>query len=127
MIVCAASLAMGVSSAQSETNWPSRSTAMHSTLGWFQALNAHDRHRLLFYVAPSARDQVGWARPTVSWSKFTDLRCHPRQSLAKRRRAAVRCTFHESASITEGKPGSFLEIEIRHTRMGWLIYSYGQG
>jgi hypothetical protein len=111
---------------QARTFWPSRGTPLNSTLGWFEAINAHDRRRLLFYVAPSARDMMGWARPSVSWSRFTQLRCR-RLTTSTRSRAEVYCTFHESASPTEGNPDSFWNVELRRTDAGWLIDNYGQG
>ena len=126
-IVFATSVAVIASIAQAKTSWPPRSTALHSTLGWFTAINAHNRHRLLFYVAPSARDQMGWARATVPWRKFADLRCQLRHSPTKSTLADVRCTFHESASPTEGNPDTFWDVELRHMRAGWLVDSYGQG
>lgn len=113
--------------AQANTAWPSRSTPLNSTQGWFKAINAHNRRQLLFYVAPRAREQMGWARPTVPWSKFTDLRCQLRHSPAKSRQADVRCTFQESASPTEGNPDTFWDVELTHTRTGWLIDNYGTG
>lgn len=118
-------LTIAVASASAAARWPARATPLSSTLGWFQAINAHDRARLLFYVAPGAADQMGWARSSVAWSKFTDLHCRVRD--AGRRSADVRCTFHESASPTEGNPDALWDVYLRHTHAGWLIYSYGQG
>ncbi|MGO9959024.1 MAG: hypothetical protein ACLP50_24170 [Solirubrobacteraceae bacterium] len=99
---------------------------MHSTLGWFKAINAHDRRWLLFYVAPSARSMMAWARPTVPWSKFTHLRCRLLKTSIPAR-ADVYCRFRESASAIEGNPDTFWDIELRHTNAGWLIDNYGQG
>ena len=100
---------------------------MSSTLGWFKAINAHDRQRLLWYVAPSARDQMGWATPSRQWSKFTDLHCRRVNNPNGGNQVRITCTFHESASPTEGNPDSFWDVYLEHTKSGWLIVSYGQG
>jgi len=73
-ILALAVLAAVTCTAHAKMAWPSRSTPLHSTLGWFKAINARRRSRLLFYVAPGARSMMAWAQPTVAWSKFTDLR-----------------------------------------------------
>ena len=112
--------------ASAATAWPSRSTPRGSTLGWFKATNAHDRQRLLFYVAPSARNQMGWATPTASWPKYTDLHCWTR-GRSTSSRADLRCTFHESASPTGGNPWNFFDVYLRRFKRIWLIVSYGQG
>ncbi len=125
-LIVAAFLTIAVPGAVAKTSWPSRSTPLSSTQGWFKAINAHDRRQLLFYVASSAQDQMGRARPSVAWSKFTDLHCKAPKT-PSRTRADVRCTFHESASPSEGNPDSFWDIYLHHTSSGWLIYSYGQG
>ena len=65
LVLAATGCASGVAEAGSST---SRATPVGSTLGWFAAINAHNRQRLLSYVAPSAEDQMGWARPNKSWS-----------------------------------------------------------
>lgn len=119
-------LSLAVPGALAKSRWPSRATPLSSTLGWFKAINAHDRSRLLFYVAASARDQMGWARPSAVWSKFTDLHCKTRKT-SGRTSADVRCAFHESASPTEGNPASGWDVYLVHSRAGWLINSYGQG
>lgn len=106
--------------------WPSRRTPRSSTLGWFDAINAHDRSRLLSYVAPDARGQMAWARPAVPWSKFTDLHCHPQHlPLSTRTRTFINCTFDESESPVEGTPDSFWNVELRAAHSGWLIEAYG--
>ncbi len=128
LVLAATGCASGVAEAGSST---SRATPVGSTLGWFAAINAHNRQRLLSYVAPSAADQMGWARPNKSWSKFTDLHCKrvtvPAASLPQPKDVDVRCTFHESASATEGNPDTFWAIYLHHSGSGWLIDSYGQG
>ena len=110
------------------TRWPTRTTPLSSTLGWFRAINSHNRRRLLFYVAPDARDQMGWARPSTAWSRFTDLRCR-RVTLpvSTRTRVYINCSFNESASADEGNPDSFWNVQLERTDSGWLIDSYGQG
>jgi hypothetical protein len=97
-------------------------------LGWFQAINAHNRGRLLSYFARDrdAREQVGWARPSARWGKFTRLRCRTLRA-STRTKAIVYCSFHESRSPSEGNPDSFWDVYLRHTKVGWLIDSYGQG
>jgi hypothetical protein len=67
-----------------------------------------------------------WARPSVAWSKFTDLHCKTLKT-SSRSSAEVLCTFHESSSPSEGNPDSFWDVDLRHTSRGWLIYSYCQG
>jgi hypothetical protein len=112
--------------AHTRTSWPSRSTPLNSTLGWFQAINAHSRGRLLSYVAPGARDQMGWARPSERWGTFTRVRCRTLRS-STRTKAIVYCSFHESRSPSEGNPDSFWDIDLRHAKASWLIVAYGQG
>lgn len=108
--------------------WPSRRTPLSSTLGWFDAINAHNRRKLLSYVAHDAWDQMGWARASASWSTFTQLHCRPISLPASTRiDVFVNCTFNESASPTEGNPDSFWNVELRPAHAGWLIVSYGQG
>lgn len=119
-------LALGRGDASASTSWPSRSTPRSSTLGWFQAINAHDRERLLYYVARNARAQMGWAQPSHAWPKFTALDC-----LAIKLRATnahLRCTFNESGSpAVVGNPDTFWDVCLRRTRGVWLIDGYGQG
>ena len=105
-------------------SWPSRATPMQSTLGWFDAINAHDRRRLLSYVDPSAYSMMGWARPSDGWGTFTHLKCKP---LGRTPQAELECTFNESASSVEGNPDSFWDVYLQHTGRGWLIDNYGQG
>lgn len=107
------------------TKWPSRSTPRGSTLGWFKAIKSHNRQRLLFYVAPSARNQMGWATPTASWSKFTDLHCRSHKTSTSN--ASSLCTFHEFSSPTEGNPSSHWVVQLRRFRHSWLIVNYGEG
>jgi hypothetical protein len=125
-LMITALLTIAVPGALAKSRWPSRATSLSSTQGWFKAINAHNRKQLLSYVAPSARDQMAWAQPSSAWAKFTDLHCKTRKS-AGRSSADVRCTFHQSASPTEGNPDSLWDIYLRHTSSGWLIYNYGQG
>jgi hypothetical protein len=107
-------------------SWPSRSTPMHSTLGWFEAINAHNRPRLLSYVAVNARDQMGWANESRPWARFKDVRCSARPS--DRSRPDLRCTFHEVGTLAEmGNQDSFWDVYLEHTGRGWVIDSYGQG
>jgi hypothetical protein len=109
---------------------PSRATSVGSVLGWFAAIDAHNRQKLLCYVAPSDYKQMGWATHK-SWSKFTDVRCKrvtvPAAFLPQPKDVDVRCTFHESASATEGNPDTLWDVYLHHTGHGWLIDSYGQG
>jgi hypothetical protein len=125
-LIVVACLTVAVPGAVAKASWPSRSTPLSSTLGWFKAINAHDRRQLLFYVASSAQDQMGWAAPSVAWSKFTDLHCKTLKT-SSGSRAEVLCTFHESASPSEGNPDTFWDVYLHHAGGGWLIYSYGQG
>ena len=125
-LLAAAFLTVAVPGALANSRWPSRATPLSSTLGWFKAINSHDRTKVLFYVAASAQDQMGWATPSAAWSKFNNLRCKT-LTTSGQSSADVRCTFHESASPTEGNPDRFWDIYVRHTHSGWLIDSYGQG
>lgn len=126
MIVLVATVAMAASAAQAKTAWPSRSTPLRSTQGWFRAINAHNRYRLLFYVAPSARDQMGWALPSRAWPGFTALDC--RRIKVRTANAHLRCTFHESGSLAVvGTRDTFWDVYLRHTHTGWLLDSYGTG
>jgi hypothetical protein len=125
-LMTAACLTVAVPTALAGSRWPSRATPLSSTLGWFRAINAHDRKRLLFYVATSAQDQMGWATPSTAWSKFTNLRCQTRRTSGSSS-ADVRCTFHESAEPTDADTVSFWDIYLRRTHSDWLIDSYGQG
>jgi hypothetical protein len=107
--------------------FPSRLTPLKSTLGWFGAINAHDRRQLLSYVAPSAQDQMGWARPSVPWARFRDVHCLAAPN-SSRRHPDLRCTFHEMGTAAEeGTPVSFWNVYLEHVGHGWLIDSYGQG
>jgi hypothetical protein len=119
-------LTIAAPGALAKPRWPSRATPLDSTLGWFEAINSHDRRQALSYVAPSARGLMGWARPSATWPKFTDLHCRTRKR-SGRSSADLRCTFHESASPVVGNLDRFWDIYLRHTGGGWLIYSYGQG
>ncbi len=125
-LITVAVLSIAVPGALAKSRWPSRATPLSSTLGWFKAINAHDRSKLLFYVAASAQDQMGWAQPSAAWSKFTDLHCKTHKT-SGRSSADVRCTFHESTSPTEGNPDNFWDVYLVHSRAGWLINNYGQG
>jgi hypothetical protein len=116
-LMLAAFLTVDVPDALANSRSPSRATPLSSTLGWFKAIKSHDRKKLLSYVAASAQDQMGSARPSAAWSKFTNLRCKTLKTSGQRS-ARVRCTFHESASPTEGNPDSFWDIYLRHTHGG---------
>lgn len=125
-VVVVAFLALVVGQADATTSWPTRSRPLSSTLGWFKAINAHDRKRLLYYVAPNARAQMGWAVPSRAWPKFTAVDCRPRHVSA--RNTDLRCSFHESGSpATAGNPDSFFDVYLHQTHRLWLIESYGQG
>jgi hypothetical protein len=123
VIACLAAAACG---SAAPVRWPSRATPLNSTFGWFEAINAHARQRLLSYVAPSARYMMAWARPSAQWSKFTDLHCHAAKSPGHDQ-ARVDCIFNESASPTEGNPDTAWGVSLRYTVQGWLIDNYGQG
>ena len=119
-------LAAALGEAMAKTSWPARSSPLSSTLGWFKAINAHDRKHLLFYVAPSAQPQMGWAQPSRTWPKFKSLAC--RSIRAHATSAHLRCTFDESGPPSVvGNPDSEWDVYLRRTGGGWLIYGYGQG
>jgi hypothetical protein len=124
-LVAAVALLASRGSAHTPRSWPSRATPLNSTRGWFDAINAHNRARLLSYMAQSTYYQRGWAQPSATWSTFSKLKCWIRSSSPSR--ADVRCTFHESASPTEGNPDTFWDDYLVHTKHGWLVNSYGQG
>jgi len=126
VVVLLAGLAVAAGTADATTGWPPRSGPISSTLGWFKAINAHDRTHLLHYVAPSATDQMGWAQPSRAWPKFTALVCRGRK--VRPTNADVRCSFHESGSpAAVGNPDTFFDVYLRANRGVWLITSYGQG
>ena len=119
---------MSVGSAAAKTSWPSQATPMGSTLGWFQAINKHDRQRLLRYVAPSAQGLMGWAQPSRQWARFTHLRCRHATNHGGGRQVRITCTFHELGPVAVvGNRDSFWDVYLEHTRSGWLIVNYGQG
>lgn len=122
----AAFLAVGLGEASAKTSWPSRSTPLSSTLGWFKAINAHDRKHLLYYVVSTATAQMGWAVPSRAWPKFKSLDC---RSIKERATSArLRCTFSESGSpAVVGNPDAFWDVSLRRIRGAWLIEGYGQG
>jgi hypothetical protein len=125
VIVLVATVAMAASSAQAKMAWPSRSTPVQSTHGWFKAINAHNRNRVLFYIAPSATEMIGWAQPARAWPKFTDLDCAALKTST--RRARVRCTFHELGPMSVvANRDTFWDVYLRHTQTRWLIDNYGQ-
>ena len=126
MIVLVGTVAMAASAAQAKTAWPPRSTPLHSTQGWFRAIDAHNRQRLLFYVARSAIGMMGWASPSRAWPGFTALDCKSIKVGATD--AHIRCTFHESGSIAVvGTRDTFWDVYLGHTHAGWLIDDYGTG
>ena len=120
-------LALGGCGSQARSPSPPRSTPLNSTLGWFKAINAHNRRELVSYVAPVDIDQMGWARPSAPWAKFTHLRCRTLAG-SNHSHAQIYCAFDESGTpAEEGNPDTFWDVELLHTRDGWLIDSYGQG
>lgn len=125
-LIVVVSVAVAVGQADATTGWPSRSGPVSSTLGWFKAINAHDRKHLLYYVAPSARAQMGWAQPSHAWPKFTHLRCRRRK--VRSTNADIRCTFHESGPpAVVGNPDTLWDVYLHAKRGVWLISGYGQG
>lgn len=119
-------LGLCASGALAQASWPSRSTPRSSTLGWFQAINAHNRQRLLYYVAVGERAEMAWAQSSKTWPKFSHLSCEKPKASGSRR-ATVRCTFHESASSTTGNPDTFWNVTLHDKSGAWLIDGYGQG
>lgn len=132
-ILAFALLVVGCGShAAANASQPSRATPLGSTLGWFNAIDAHDRRQLLSHVAPDARDQMGWARPSAAWAKFTDLHCRrlvdPNAAHPSSTSAHVRCTFHELGPLAVvGNRDNFWDVYLRRKSGAWLITSYGQG
>lgn len=119
-------LMLGLGEASASTSWPLRSNPVTSALGWFQAINAHDQGRLLYYVAPSARKQMAWAQPSRTWPKFKALDCS-RISVGATR-AHLRCTFKELGPLAVvGNRDSFWDLYLRRVKRVWLITGYGQG
>jgi hypothetical protein len=123
--------ALVVAGCGSTTHTSTHSTAIGSARGWFAAINAHNRRMLLLYVAPIAKDQMGWALPSEAWPKFTDLNCKlkkvPAAVLPEPDDVDVRCTFHESAAQTEGEPSTMWDVYLHQSGAKWLIDSYGEG
>jgi hypothetical protein len=106
-------------------------TPVSAALGWFAAINAHNRPRALSYLGPYARRQLGWMRGNEPWGKWTNLHCRrldvPTSELLYPGDADVECTFHESAVAAEPNPQSFWDIYLYRSSSGWLIHDYGQG
>lgn len=125
-LTVAVTLTVGVGTAAAKASWPARTTPLSSTHGWFEAINAHNHRRLLYYLSTEGQYQTSWARPSVAWPKFTHVRC-ARIRRAPSHQAHVRCTFHESASPVEGNPDSLLDFYLHRWQGAWLIDSYGQG
>jgi hypothetical protein len=119
-------LAVVAGTASASTSWPSRSGPLNSTLGWFKAINEHDRKHLLHYVALSTQVDMGWAQPSRAWPKFTALHC--RRVNVHTTNAHLRCTFNEHGSLAVvGNRDTFWDVYLRRTRGAWLIDNYGQG
>lgn len=121
-------LVPGLGKASASTSWPLRSNPVtgNSALGWFQAINAHDRGRLLYYVAPSAREQMAWAQPSRAWPKFKALDCSRIRVSAAR--AHLRCNFKELGPLAvAGNRDSFWDLYLSRLKRAWMITGYGQG
>jgi hypothetical protein len=96
-------------------------------MAWFNAINSNNVRAARRLFEPSQVDQISWMnQPASDQSKFTDIHC--RVTVMTDKRAAVLCTFAESASPTEGQPVTDWSISFqRSTTDGWLIDNYGQG
>jgi hypothetical protein len=104
-------------------------TPLGATLGWFAAINAHDRPKVDSYFTGAFG--LAWTAADKRWSRFTDLHCKrlkvPSAVLPHAADVDIRCTFHESASPTEGNPDSFWDVYMQKDGRRWLVDSYGQG
>jgi hypothetical protein len=104
-------------------------TPLSATLGWFEAINAHDRPKVDAYFTGAFGG--AWPAADTRWSRFTDLHCKhlkvPSAVLPHAGDVDIRCTFHESASPTEGNPDSFWDVYMQKHGRRWLVDSYGQG
>ena len=105
----------------------SSATPKQDAIAWFNAINSHNVRAAHKLFEPKQFDQISWMnQPAADQSKFTDVRC--RTTVITDRRAAVLCTFAESASPTEGQPDTAWSISFQRTSTnGWLINNYGQG
>jgi hypothetical protein len=105
----------------------STSTPSQVALKWFKAIDTHNVLAADRLFAPSQVGEIAWMKqPAKDQSKFTVVRCHT--TVVTSQRAAVLCTFTESASPTEGDPVTFWSISFQRGAMNqWLINNYGQG
>jgi hypothetical protein len=122
-------LALAVTACGSHTPASGRSaTPLSATLGWFAAINAHDRPKVDSYFTGA---DLAWPAADKRWSKFTDLQCKrvrvPSAALPHAADVDIRCTFHESASPTEGNPDTMWDVYMQKDGRRWLVDSYGQG
>jgi hypothetical protein len=127
LVVTAALAAAGCGS---QATTPPHATSVGSALGWFEAINGHNRPKLLSYVAQKAKEQMGWAQPSRPWPKFNDINCKhvnvPASALPQPNDVDVRCTFQESGP-NEGNPDTSWDVYLHQSHSKWLIDSYGQG
>jgi hypothetical protein len=80
-------------------------TPKETAEAWFHAINTDNVAAARALFVPSQRQQIAWmSRPRSDLSTFSHLDCEMESVSAKA--AAVRCTFKESASPTEGNPDS---------------------
>lgn len=130
MAIVASGLILSACGSGSATNAASSSDSAapkQVAIAWFNAINSNNVRVADRLFEPRAVVQISWMKePASDQSKFTDIHC--KQTVLTAKRAAVLCTFAESASPTEGNPDTFWSIEFsRSSKSGWLIDNYGQG
>jgi hypothetical protein len=105
----------------------SSGTPKQDAIAFFNAINSNSVRAAHELYDPQQVDQISWMnQPAADQSKFTNVRC--RTTVVTHKRAAVLCTFAESASPTEGQPVTSWSISFERTSSsGWLINNYGQG
>jgi hypothetical protein len=101
-------------------------TPVETAMAWFHAINTDNVTAARDLFVPNQRQQIAWMdQPRSDLSTFSNLHCASESESANK--AAVRCTFKESASPTEGNPDSFWSVYMqRAPSRGWLINNYGQ-
>jgi hypothetical protein len=121
ILVCLSSCTSGSSSTATKTLTP-----VETAMAWFHAINTDNVTAARGLFVPSQRQQIAWMdHPRSDLSAFSDLHCASESASANK--AAVRCTFKESASPYEGNPDSFWSVYMQRAPAGgWLINGYGQ-
>jgi hypothetical protein len=126
IVVVIASVGLSACSSGSASTETKALTPVETAMAWFHAINTDNVAAARALFVPSQRQQIAWMdQPRSDLSTFSDLRCATESTSANK--AAVRCTFKESASPSEGNPDSFWSVYMQRAPAGsWLINGYGQ-